>query len=203
MGHVDVASSIWASFAAWSGCRFVRRYCSRSSSITPPDSETGWNRRPSRSPLLRSEPVTVRRSAPPGFTCALQGDAGKQRSRAVHVHLDRRWATRAELGAERNEKWSAIVVVGGIRGALSSIVHAVATAATISSEFRKLSLEALQALGVGSVVATKGGMWTALEVSSDVTTKGRWTSVRRTQTVTGAGARSRGPIVAFTVGEWS
>ena len=38
-------------------------YSSRSSSITPPDCETGWNRRPSRSPLLRSAPI--RRSAPP------------------------------------------------------------------------------------------------------------------------------------------
>ena len=38
-------------------------YCSRSSSITPPGSRTGWNQRPSRSPLLRL--ALVRRSAPP------------------------------------------------------------------------------------------------------------------------------------------
>ena len=56
------------------------------------------------------------------------------------------------MGAVRNGKWTGVVVVGGIRGALRSIVHAVATAAMISSEFRELSLEALQALGVGRVV---------------------------------------------------
>ena len=95
--------------------------------------------------------------------------------------------------------------VGGIRGALRSTVHAVAAAAAISSEFRvrELSLEALQALGVGRAVATNGGMWTALEVSRVVTTQGRrWTIVRGTRTVTGTGARSRGPFVALSVGEW-
>ena len=185
-------------------------YGSRSSSITPPDRETGWNRRPSRSPLLRSDPV--RRSAPPGVTCVLQGDAGKQHSRAHSTVaqcafvLIGRVGGRRELGAVRDGKLSAIVVDGGIRGALRSIVDAVATAAAISSELRELKLEALQALGVGSVVTMKGGMcqWTALEVSRVVTRKGRrWTIVRRMLTVMGARARSRGPIVALTVGDWS
>ena len=80
---------------------------------------------------------------------------------------------RRELGAVRNGKWSAVVVVGGIRGALRSIVDAVATAAAISSELRKLSLEALQSLRVGRAVGR------------------RWTIVRGTRTVTGARARSR------------
>ena len=68
VGHVDVASSIpgLGCSPVWMSVRPAMRsilYGSRSSSITPPDCEAGWNRRPSRSPLLRSAPV--RRSAPP------------------------------------------------------------------------------------------------------------------------------------------
>ena len=81
-------------------------YGSRSSPITPPDRETGWNRRPSRSPLLRSE--QVRRSAPPRFTCGLQGKAGKRHhgivAQGTFILIV---GGRRELGAVRDGEWSA------------------------------------------------------------------------------------------------
>ena len=77
------------------------------------------------------------------------------------------------MGAARNGECSAVVVVAGIRWALRSIVHAVVAAAAIRLEFCKLGLEALQALGVGRVVATKRGLWTALRGSKSAVSSRR------------------------------
>ena len=135
-------------------------YCSRSSSITPPVCETGWNRRPSRSPLLRSDPV--RRPAPLGLLARGKATLVSSVVSQCAFILIGRVCGRRELGAVRDRKWSAAVVAGGIRGALRNIVDAVALAAAISSELRELGLEALQALGVVRAVTTKGRRWTIL-----------------------------------------
>ena len=81
MVHVDIASSFpgFGCGPVWMSVRPAMQsilYCSRSSSITPPDREAGWNRRPSRSPLLRS--ALVRRSTRPARRVERGDRAGAQ-----------------------------------------------------------------------------------------------------------------------------
>ena len=92
IGHVGVASSSGlatsiarASVAArlWMSVRPAMRsilYGSCSSSIISPECETGWNRRPSRSPLLRVRSAPVRRSAPPARRAERMDGADAPRS---------------------------------------------------------------------------------------------------------------------------